>query len=382
MELSNNLPSGCSVIIGGCTSDNKTYRIQNDQTSEVKDLICNHEEADTRLFAHASWSKKPILQFVASDTDIFAIMLLNWEKFLSKTILWDHTESLRSLHVNALVDAINTDKDQDLSIVKQRGEVPLTFLFGMIHPLLGSAIFCSPRGFGSNLVLKACIDFAPFLFHGEHSLHLTKDGRGPSNEAYAHFLLALFKKRYANKIKLKTEEIFSGTANLEETLNSVRRDTWIYTLENNSILPSKECLELRSLNLSFQMRIWTQATNPEIDVPNPLDYGWEIADDGSYQLIPDSPENMRKQANIFKAIMKKCKCKLSKCKDLRCVCRKEGNFCSSFCECLNCVNTKEMLNSSQKDGFGDDTSDDDSDTSQEDSENSDQEAQLEMRVDI
>ena len=41
-----------------------------------------------------------------------------------------------------------------------------------------------------------------------------------------------------------------------------------------------------------------------------------------------------------------------------------------------------MLNSSQKDGFGDDTSDDDSDTSQEDSENSDQEAQLEMRVDI
>ena len=51
---------------------------------------------------------------------------------------------------------------------------------------------------------------------------------------------------------------------------------------------------------------------------------------------------MKKQATIYQAIMKKCKCKVSNCKNLRCPCRKDGSFCSSFCECQNCVNLKEV----------------------------------------
>ena len=137
-------------------------------------------------------------------------------------------------------------------------------------------------------------------------------------------------------------------------------------MESNCILPSHECLKLRSLNLSFQLQVWTQATKSRIEVPNPLDYGWKSLENGSYGMIPDSPQNMKEQANIFKAIMKKCKCKVSTCKDSRCVCRKDGNFCSSFCECQNCINVKESMQNSTKQNDNH-LSEDESDESQSES---------------
>ena len=122
------------------------------------------------------------------------------------------------------------------------------------------------------------------------------------------FVLALYKKRFANKITLKPEEMFETGAQLEKAVETVRKDVWIYTLENNTILPSKDCLELRGKNLAFQLKIWTQATLPSIEIPDPMTHGWEKHDEG-VKLIPDSKENMQKNDNIFKTIMRKCKCK-------------------------------------------------------------------------
>ena len=65
--------------------------------------------------------------------------------------------------------------------------------------------------------------------------------------------------------------------------------------------------------------------------------------DSSYTLIPDTDINMNKQASIFKAIMKKCKCKMSGCKSLECPCKKDGALCSSFCECQSCINVKDHV---------------------------------------
>ena len=353
MDLVGTLPKDQSVILGGCTQENKTYKIENGKIMEEESLLCFHDEASTRLLAHAVQSQKSRLQFVASDGDIIAIILLNWSHFSSKTGLLEQSDCFNLLHVNELVEAMNEDRDQDLMVLKQRGNVAMTTFFGVLHPLIGSDILASPRNFGPNHILRACIDFASYLFEGESSIHLLADKESINQDAYARFILALFKKQYANKIKLIAEEIFSSEAKLTQVLEDVRKDTWIYSLENNSILPSQECLQLRSLNLSFQLQVWTQATKTKIEVPNPLDYGWEILEDGSYGVIPDSPGNMKKQANIFKAIMRKCKCKLSTCKDSRCVCRKDGNLCSSFCECQNCTNVKESTSAKENDTMDD-----------------------------
>ena len=223
LDLAETLSKDMSVILGGCTQDDKTYRIENGKIMAEESLLCFHDEASTRLLAHAAWSHRSRLQFVASDGEILAILLLNWTLFSSKTILLEQSDSFNLLHVNELVEAMYEDRDQVLMVLRQRGNVTMTTFFGMLHPLIGSDILASPRTFGPNHILRTCIDFASYLFEGKSSIHLLADKESMNQDAYARFTLALFKKRYANKIKLKAEEIFSPEAYLTEVLEDVRK---------------------------------------------------------------------------------------------------------------------------------------------------------------
>ena len=90
--------------------------------------------------AHAKWSSKETLHFVAADTDILSILLLNFSEFREKQVILDQSAHLRLLDINALVEAIENDQDQDMMIMKQRRLFPLSFFFGIIHALIGTDI--------------------------------------------------------------------------------------------------------------------------------------------------------------------------------------------------------------------------------------------------
>ena len=94
-----------------------------------------------------------------------------------------------------------------------------------------------------------------------------------SIESYTKFILALFTKKYSSRIKQAPGELFDTKANITEILDIVHKDLWIHTLYNQTIIPSKECLDLRALNLHFQLSIWTQATERNITVPDPRTCG-------------------------------------------------------------------------------------------------------------
>ena len=135
----------------------------------------------------------------------------------------------------------------------------------------------------------------------------------------------------------KTTRLKRDSTSTKNALEQARQDTWVYTLENNTVLPSQDCLNQRALNLAYQVKVWTQATKPQIVVPDPLKHGWQAGESG-YQLVPDSQENMERQAQLFDTVMKKCKCKKSQCKNGRCTCFASKGKCSTFCECSNCCN--------------------------------------------
>ena len=336
-KLKDTLEDQTSIIVGGCMPEDKTYKVEKGNISVVDELYCNHEEADTRIFAHAKWSSKPVLQLVAADTDILSILLLNFQHFSERKVLLDQSDPSKIIDVNALVEAINDDKDQDLMVLKQKGDISLPQFFGLVHPLIGSDILCSPRNFGPAWILKACIDFSEILFDKDGGIQCLGQENATNFEVYIRFILALFKKKYVNKIKRKPLELFGRNANLEEALADARQDVWMYTLENNTVIPSKECLLLRGKNLSFQLKIWMQATKPQISVPDPLSHGWEETTKG-LRPIPETKENMQKQANVYDHVMKKCRCKKSQCKNGRCACCNSKTNCTSFCECENCCN--------------------------------------------
>jgi hypothetical protein len=49
---------------------------------------------------------------------------------------------------------------------------------------------------------------------------------------------------------------------------------------------------------------------------------------------------MAKKKPIYDTIMRKCGCKSSQCLSGRCNCKKNGNHCTSLCECLISENTE------------------------------------------
>ena len=304
--------------------------------TEIHQLACNHEEADTQVVAHAKYTSYSNIRIVAADTDVFSIILLNFHHFRDKHIFLDQGDNAKVTDMNALVEAMDSDQDQDILLLKQHGHVPLPQFFGLIHPLIGSDILCSPRSFGPAWIMKTCIDFSSDIFDPEKGVqNLLK--QIPELEGYTRFILSLYKKKFANKIKMTPTEMFGSSTSLKNALEQARHDTWVFILENNTIVPSQDCLNLRALNLSYQLKVWMQATKPQIDVPDPLNHGWKAGEAG-YQLVPDSEDNSAEQARLFNTVMKKCKCKKSQCKNGRCTCFAAKANCSSFCECLNCCN--------------------------------------------
>ena len=150
------LPDGAKLVAGGCFPDNETYIISKLGIEPLPELKCNHEEADTRLFAHAVWSKKKEVELVASDTDIMAIFLLNHQHFTQRQVVLHYGNVRSKLDLSKLVKAMNEDSNTNLAILRNKG-VDTPTIFGIIHPLIGSDILCSPRGFGPSWILKTCL---------------------------------------------------------------------------------------------------------------------------------------------------------------------------------------------------------------------------------
>ena len=339
LEAKADIPEGKSVIVGGCFPDNKTRILTRGDEQVLPDLECNHEEADTRIFAHAMWSKKQILEIVAADTDIFAIFLLNQENFCDKQVILDTGEGKGNLDMSKLTKRMNEDPDTNLARLRTQG-VSSSSVFGLIHCLLGTDILCSPRGFGPTWIIKACLDYCTYIFNQQHGIQLLWKEDPQSRGSYIRFIVALFKKKFASRIKKSPEDLLHPLSDYGDLIKEIQEETWAYTLESKSMLPSQECLHLRELNLTFQLKVWMQATKPMIIIEDPKQYGWEEVD-GEYQLVADSSENLKKQKTIFDTIMRKCGCKTSQCLTGRCTCKKNNTHCTSLCGCLNCENSGE-----------------------------------------
>ena len=145
------------------------------------------------------------------------------------------------------------------------------------------------------------------------------------------------KKRFSSKIKRRPEEVLLPATDYADMISELQKETWVHTVESKSLLPSQDCLILREKNLAFQLKIWGQATKPQMDVPNPEEYGWEKKDIG-YELKPDSISNMNKQKTNYDIIMMRCTCKSIRRQTRACKCKKSGYNCTALCECINCEN--------------------------------------------
>ena len=125
--------------------------------------------------------------------------------------------------MSKLIQAMQENKeDTNLTRVQNSG-VSIPLIFGLIHPLIGSDILCSPRGFGPAWVIKTCIDYGTYLFDTEHGLQLLLQSETVETHPYVRFILALFKKRFSSKIKKKPEEVLLPTKDYAPLISELQR---------------------------------------------------------------------------------------------------------------------------------------------------------------
>jgi hypothetical protein len=87
------LPDGISLIVG---VDTKGICVTNRGVTVLEDICCNnHEEADTRIFAHiASRSESNSFVIHATDTDIILLAMYHFPRLRHVTELWVEKNSL------------------------------------------------------------------------------------------------------------------------------------------------------------------------------------------------------------------------------------------------------------------------------------------------
>ena len=125
-----------------------------------------------------------------------AIFLLNHQHFTQRQVVLHYGNVRSKLDLSKLVKAMNEDSNTNLAILRNKG-VDTPTIFGIIHPLIGSDILCSQRGFGLSWILKTCLDYATYLFDQESGIQLLGKDDPKAKGAYIRFIIALFKKKYS-----------------------------------------------------------------------------------------------------------------------------------------------------------------------------------------
>ena len=87
------LPEKTQMVIGGGFKDGeRCVSITRGSFSDVADLTCNHEEADTRMLVHAEYAANPETRIViqSPDTDVLVLCAAHFASIASKE-LWFRT---------------------------------------------------------------------------------------------------------------------------------------------------------------------------------------------------------------------------------------------------------------------------------------------------
>lgn len=281
---------------------------------EINDLSCDHEEADTRLIAHAIHASHsvPTVMIVSPDTDVVIMTIGHAHRFECETVAFlTGTKSRKRI--------LNIGEMRN-----QLGHDTANALIGL-HAFTGCDAVSSFSGKGKKTVYQ-----------------LLK-----KSEICREAMTALGASFVVDEKLIKLCERFTCLLyGYEGTdINIARFKAFISRAGATQMMPPcHNSLIYHIQRANYVAAIWRNAHLPKISQPSPTDHGW-IDKDGAYHIKWHSGEIA--PPNILKTIF--CACKKSHCKDGRCSCAEAGLKCTELCCCADCENVA----SHQQDEFDD-----------------------------
>lgn len=268
----------------------------------IAELTSDHEEADTRLIAHAVHASKTYNLVVVNspDTDVAVLCLGHFSLFPKLAFLTGTKTKRRILDMTKCAEVL--------------GESMCKALVGL-HAFSGCDSISSFSGKGKRTMyslVKKHPDCLTAVQELGNSFEVS-EGLIHKLETFVCRLYGVTDQNYVNEARYK---LFCQTSGNEQAMP-----------------PCKDALIQHIKRSNYQAAIWKKAAMPLTNCPSPVGNGWQLeADD--YKIVwntcPIAPKDIISSAF--------CRCQSAKCKDKRCSCKVAGLLCTDLCHCSDCQN--------------------------------------------
>jgi hypothetical protein len=267
---------------------------------------CNHEEADTRVFIHASdaankGSQKLLIRTV--DTDILVLAVAYVER-LGVQELWvafGTGKKFRYLPAHQIFQALGSVKAKSLP---------------MFHAFTGCDTVSAFAGKGKKTAWAVWRVY-PEVTNSFNELSRSNDTISVENAASVERFSIL---------------LYDRTTQLSD-INDVRKDLFTRKgrFKHENLPPTKAALTEHTKRAVYQGgHVWGQAICPQMRLPSPEEWGWTKTDNGwepKWTVLPEASKGCRE--------LIKCGCKKGCILRNRCGCRLANMAnCTTLCTCV------------------------------------------------
>ncbi|CAC5419098.1 unnamed protein product [Mytilus coruscus] len=338
--------SKTTVIIdaGGFDDDRKDRAISilNGQVVDYDLASGKHEEADTRVWLHASVTTADQVIIYSPDTDVFFIGLPLVPN-LTKTVyvqLRDSPYNNSFLSMDKLVKCITLNDSLLQGIDSILICMQLLFIYS------GCDFVSYFRGCGKKTFFDVFRKHASFIV-GNGSF-ADVHGHNGRHSFYRLICSVYFNKHRAAFQPYSTpKSLFDSISegNLHEKhlsfISAIREKLWERVVTEVEMMPNHEALKLHWMRCCWAFDYWSQSTSNTHSLSELSKSGWQITDN-RLETVWDTVLNFQKVEKTVEWYTKGCGCKTG-CKTNRCKCKKAQNdncdgFCGPDCKCVNCFN--------------------------------------------
>lgn len=293
------------------TAEERCFKISPAAASEVDDLKCSHEEADTRLLLHAHHAAesgyKSVL-LIAEDTDVMILCLAFSRNIDCQMHMRCGTKNRsRLISINKIAASLGHDVCKALVGLHAFTGCDSVSAFAGQGKLKGLKLIQQNQNFQ-----KA------FAKLGEH-WDVTDE---------------LF-----DVLQEFTCNMYAARTNIS-SVNELRYHLWRAkkgSVDSGQLPPCEDSLRQHSLRANYQSALWRRSLVPCPDIPHPQDgYGWCAQDGGQLEVqwMTGSPAPQ--------VILEFISCKCAKiCQLPKCQCLASGLPCTEECKLQTCTNMKE-----------------------------------------
>ena len=317
------------------------------ETNRIADLCSTQEEADTKLFLHASHacsasgssgasSTNQSVVIVSPDTDV-AVIGVTMMPSIPVNKLYFKTGSARSAAGVRFVD------------------------IGKVRSNVGDSMSNAMLGFHA---LTGCDSTSAFFGKGKRSAFNVLKKSPASQEALAQLGSSF---TASSELVNACEEFVCRLYGDQKasSINDVRYSLFTSRgAQASQLPPTRDSLLLHIQRANYQAGIWRRCLNSAPDVPSPANHGWEISDD-VLTVVWMNQDPAPREVLAFVS----CGCSTD-CTTARCSCIKAGLVCTDICRCseAKCENRRTHGDSlDNHDGSaGDHVDDHDEDEAEED----------------